>query len=132
MTYPNFAQQSRRLAAFRQEQRGLQAAVAAGELWMEAGVAERAAKRCERGFTEVEEIIDKLRPLGREFRFGENDHGRQVAKAFKNAAVGDHNSVTAVLRESQHVLRDMAQTFREAGRAVEHAERTNEQDLGGG
>lgn len=128
---PSFVQASQGLETLQQEQRGLQAAVAAGELWMEPDVAERAAQRCEQQIIEVNEIIGDLRPLARERRFGDNDHGHQVARAFKDAAVTGENSVAGVLRESKDVLRDMAQTFRDAGRAAAAAEQANQQLFGG-
>ena len=129
---PSFVQASQGLAALQQEQRGLQGAVAEGELWMEPDVAERAALRCEQQIDEVDLIIQDLQPLGRERRFGDNDHGHQVATAFKDAAVTGENSVAGVLRESKDVLRDMAQTFRDAGRAATAAEQANQQMFGGG
>ncbi|MGH3979273.1 MAG: hypothetical protein ACRDRZ_09775, partial [Pseudonocardiaceae bacterium] len=129
---PNFAQAGQGLQQLQQQQQGLKAAVAAGELWMEPDVAERAAARCEQGIDEVDQIIYDLEPLARERKFGKNDHGHQVATAFKDAAVTGENSVAGVLRESKDVLRDMAQTFRDAGRAASVAEQANQRMFDGG
>ena len=54
-------------------------------------------------------------------KFGDNADGRAVAAAFKDAAVTGENSVEGVLRNSQDVLRNMAATYRAAGRAAAQA-----------
>lgn len=94
---------------------------------MEPGVAERAAVRCEQQIDEVDQMIYDLRPLARERTFGDNADGRAVAAAFKDAAVTGENSVEGVLRNSQDVLRNMAATYRAAGRAAAQAEQANQQ-----
>jgi len=132
VSIPNFAQANQGLAAMQQQQQGLSAAVEAGQLWMEPDVAERAAARCEQQIEEVESIIRDLRPLGRERKFGDNADGRAIAKAFKDAAVTGENSVMGVLRKSQDVLRNMAATYRAAGRAAAQAEQANQQMFRGG
>jgi len=75
VSVPNFAQANQGLAAMQQQQSGLRAAVEAGKLWMEPDVAERAAGRCEQQITEVRSIIDDLRELERERKFGDNADG---------------------------------------------------------
>lgn len=127
MSVPNFAQANRDLASLQQRQQGLDAAIFGGELWMEPGVAERAAVRCEQQIDEVDQMIYDLRPLARERKFGDNADGRAVAAAFKDAAVTGENSVEGVLRNSQDVLRNMAATYRAAGRAAAQAEQANQQ-----
>ena len=73
-------------------------------------------------------MIYDLRPLARERKFGDNaPDGRAVAAAFKDAAVTGENSVEGVLRNSQDVLRNMAATYRAAGRAAAQAEQANQQ-----
>jgi hypothetical protein len=120
------------LAAMQQQQHGLDAAVTAGELWMEPDVAERAAARCEQQIDEVELILDGLRDLDRERKFGDNADGLATAKAFKDAAVTGENSVRGVLVKSQDVLRNMAATYRAAGQAAAQAEQANQQMFRGG
>lgn len=132
MSMPNFAQSNQGLAAMQQHQQGLRAAVDAGQLWMEPDVAERAAQRCEQQVAEVDDIIADLRPLGRERMFGDNEDGRAVAEAFRDAAVEGPYSVRGVLMESQEVLRSMAATYRAAGRAAAQAEQANQQMFQGG
>ena len=132
MSVPNFMQANQGLAAMQQQQHGLDAAVTAGELWMEPDVAERAAARCEQQIDEVELILDGLRDLDRERKFGDNADGLATAKAFKDAAVTGENSVRGVLVKSQDVLRNMAATYRAAGQAAARAEQANQQMFSGG
>ena len=132
MSVPNFMQANQGLAAMQQQQYGLDAAVTAGELWMEPDVAERAAARCEQQIDEVELILDGLRDLDRERKFGDNADGLATAKAFKDAAVTGENSVRGVLVKSQDVLRNMAATYRAAGQAAAQAEQANQQMFRGG
>ncbi len=132
MSVPNFTQANQGLAAMQQQQHGLSTAVTAGELWMEPAVAERAATRCEQQIDEVDSILRDLRSLDRERKFGDNADGRTIAKAFKDAAVTGENSVMGVLVKSQEVLRNMAATYRAAGRAAAQAEQANQQMFSGG
>jgi hypothetical protein len=131
VSVPNFTQANQGLAAMQQQQHGLSAAVTAGELWMEPDVAERAAARCEQQIDEVELILDGLRDLDRERKFGDNEDGLATAKVFKDAAVTGENSVRGVLVKSQDVLRSMAATYRAAGQAATQAEQANQQMLSG-
>ena len=96
MSVPNFTQASQGLAAMQQQQHGLNAAVTAGDLWMEPDVAERATARCEQQIEEVESILDGLRDLGQARKFGDNADGRAAAMAFRDAAVTGGNSVRGV------------------------------------
>lgn len=127
MSVPNFAQANQGLAAMQQQQTGLRAAVEAGKLWMEPDVAERAAVCCEQQITEVESIIDDLRELDRERKFGDNADGHAIARAFKDAAVTGPDSIKGVLLNAQQVLQNMADTYRAAGRAAAQAEDANQQ-----
>ena len=132
MSVPNFMQANQDLAAMQQQQHGLDAAVTAGELWMEPDVAERAAARCEQQIDEIESMIRDLEPLERQRKFGDNEDGLATAKAFKDAAVTGENSVRGVLVKSQDVLRNMAATYRAAGQAAARAEQANQQMFSGG
>ncbi len=132
MSVPNFMQANQGLAAMQQQQHGLDAAVTAGELWMEPDVAERAAARCEQQIDEIESMIRDLEPLERQRKFGDNEDGLATAKAFKDAAVTGENSVRGVLVKSQEVLRNMAATYRAAGQAAARAEQANQQMFSGG
>lgn len=114
MSVPNSAQANHGLAAMQQQQTGLRAAVEAGTLWMEPDVAERTAVRCEQQIGEFQMMIEKLRNLDRERKFGDNADGHAIAKAF-NAAVTGPDSVRGVLVNAQRVLQNMADTYRAAG-----------------
>lgn len=127
VSVPNFAQANQGLAAMQAQQSGLSAAVEAGTLWMEPDVAERAAVRCEQQIDEVEFMIADLVDLGRARRFGDNEDGRAIAQAFVDAAVTGPDSITGVLRHSQEVLRNMAATYRAAGRVAAESEEANQQ-----
>ncbi len=63
----------------------LAAAVAAGELWMEAGVAESAAARCDRAVREINDLLRDARDVIRKREFGGNEDGNRVAERFAQA-----------------------------------------------
>jgi hypothetical protein len=53
----SFEQVGAPLAGAAQQPSSLAAAVTAGELWMEAGVAESAAARCDRAVEEIDDLL---------------------------------------------------------------------------
>jgi ABC-type nitrate/sulfonate/bicarbonate transport system substrate-binding protein len=124
----NFEHASAQLAGVAEQQNSLTAAVAAGELWMEAGVAERAAARCEQAVRDIDDLVYDARDLTRKRRFGDNEDGQAAAERF--AQTGQDYIDT--MRNSQHVFRNMADTYRAAGRTVTEADATNEKMLRGG
>jgi hypothetical protein len=119
----NFEQVGAQLAAVDAQQKSLGAAVAAGELWMEAGVAERAAARCERVIEELDDSLASARELTRLRKFGDNEDGHAAAARFAQAGV----DYIATMRKARQVFRNMATTYRAAGRTVSEIEAANEQ-----
>ena len=61
------------------QQTDLQRAVAAGELWMDAGVAERAAARCDQAVEEINDWLARAYMLTRTRKFGANEDGEAAA-----------------------------------------------------
>ncbi|MGH3719208.1 MAG: hypothetical protein ACRDRI_10305 [Pseudonocardiaceae bacterium] len=101
----------------------LAAAVAAGDLWLEAGVAERAAQRCEQAVREIDDLVHDAQDLTRKRKFGDNEDGNAAAERFAQAG---HDYIAA-MRHAQQVFRNMAATYRAAGRTVTEADAANEQ-----
>ncbi|MGH3550931.1 MAG: hypothetical protein ACRDQU_22975 [Pseudonocardiaceae bacterium] len=111
------------LAGVAQQQGSLAAAVAAGELWLEAGVAERAAARCDQTVEEINDLVFKAQALTQLRKFGANEDGQAAAKRFAQAG---HDYIRS-MRNAQKVFANMAATYRAAGRTVAEADATNEQ-----
>ena len=63
------------LGALTEQQSDLEAAVESGQLWMEAGVAERAAARCEQAAGELDEWLVNTYELVQRRKFGANEDG---------------------------------------------------------
>ncbi|MGH3855383.1 MAG: hypothetical protein ACRDR6_18220 [Pseudonocardiaceae bacterium] len=110
------------LAGVAQRQKSLAAAVAAGELWLEAGVAERAAKRCEQAVREINDLVRDARELTVKRKFGDNEDGNAVAERFVQAG---YDYIDA-MRGAQQVFTNMAATYRAAGRTITEADAANE------
>jgi hypothetical protein len=113
------------LAGVAQQQTSLAAAVAAGELWMEAGVAERAAARCDQAVDEIDVLLIHARQLIVKRKFGDNEDGNAAVKRFVQAG---HDYINT-MRSAQQVFANMAATYRAAGRTVTEADAANEQML---
>jgi hypothetical protein len=118
-----FQHASAQLAGVAAQQNSLAAAVAAGELWMEAGVAERAAARCEQVIREIDDLLTDAQQLTRRRKFGDNEDGNAAAARFAQAG----QDYTDSMMNAQQVFRNMASTYRAAGRTVTAAESANEQ-----
>lgn len=116
------------LAGIEQQQSDLQRAVAAGELWMEAGVAERAADHCVQTVAEVGDWLYRARELNRMLSFGANEDGLKAAKRFAEAG----QQFVAVMENAQAVFQRMAETYRAAGRTVAEADSAGQQMFQGG
>ncbi|MGH3795440.1 MAG: hypothetical protein ACRDSP_11165 [Pseudonocardiaceae bacterium] len=110
-----------------QQQKGLRAAVDAGQLWMEAGVAEAAAKRCDQAIDEIDGWLQDARPLAQTCEFGDNKDGNAAAQRFFDAG----REYVATVRQAQQVFRHMADTFRTAGRTAAEADSASEQQFKG-
>jgi hypothetical protein len=119
----SFEYASAQLAGVVAQQNSLAAAVAAGELWMEAGVAERAAVRCEQAIEEIDVLLRDAHQLTRRRKFGDNEDGNAVATRFAQAG----QDYTDSMVNAQQVFRSMAATYRAAGRTITEAESANEQ-----
>jgi hypothetical protein len=123
-----FQHASAQLAGVAAQQNSLAAAVAAGELWMEAGVAERAAARCEQAVRDIDDLVYDARDPARKRKFGDNEDGQAAAERFAQAG----QDYIDTMRNSQQVFRNMAATYRAAARTVNEADATNEQMFRGG
>lgn len=100
----------------------LAAAVAAGELWMEAGVAESAAARCDRAVREINDLLRDARDVIRKREFGGNEDGNRVAERFAQAG----QDYIDAMKNAQKVFANMAVTYRVAGRTVAEIDVANE------
>jgi hypothetical protein len=110
------------LAGVVQQQNSLAAAVAAGELWMEVGVAERAAARCDQAIRDIDDLLTDAVQLTRKRKFGANADGEAAATRFAQAGQDYIDTMTA----AQRVFANMAATYRAAGRTVTEADTANE------
>ncbi|MGH3865555.1 MAG: hypothetical protein ACRDQ4_05330 [Pseudonocardiaceae bacterium] len=119
----SFEQAGAPLAGVAQQPSSLAAAVATGELWMEAGVAETAAARCDKAVKEIDSLLMDARLLARERKFGANDDGNAAAVRFVQAA---QDYIDTMLNAGQ-VFANMAATYRAAGRTVTEGDAVNEQ-----
>lgn len=119
----SFEHSGAQLADITAQQNALAAAVAAGELWMEAGVAERAAARCDQAIQELDASLRRAHVLTRLRKFGDNEDGNAAAERFAQAGRDYVNT----MRQVQQVFRNMAATYRAAGRTVAETDATNEQ-----
>jgi hypothetical protein len=114
------------LAGVAQRQNFLAAAVAASELWMEIGVAERAAARCDQAVRDIDDLVYDARELTRLRKFGANEDGQAAAARFAQAG----QDYIDTMRNAQKVFANMAATYRAAGRTVTEVDAANEQMFG--
>ncbi len=119
----SFEQAGAQLAGVAAQQTDLQRAVAAGELWLEAGVAERAAARCDQAVEEIDASLRHAFQLTRLRRFGDNEDGHAAAERFVQAG----QDYIDTMRNAQRVFATMAATYRAAGRTVTETDTANEQ-----
>lgn len=113
------------LAGIAAQQNSLAAAVAAGQLWMEAGIAERAAARCDQAVEDLDVSLASAVDLTRLRKFGDNQDGRAAAERFAQAG----RDYIKTMQRVQQVFRNMAATYRAAGRTVAETEAANEQQF---
>jgi hypothetical protein len=118
-----FEQRAAQPAGVAQAQNSLEAQVAAGQLWMDAGVAEAAAARCDQAVSELNGWLSGALLLTEKLRFGANADGRAAAARFVHA--GDEFLATMV--NARAVIENMATMFRAAGRTVAQADAAAEQ-----
>ncbi|MGH3930404.1 MAG: hypothetical protein ACRDTF_10560 [Pseudonocardiaceae bacterium] len=122
-----FERASAQLVGIKGQQNDLQAAVAAGELWMEAGVAETAARRCEQAVTEIDEWLGRARQLIQTRKLGDNPDGNGAAARFSEAGWDFVDS----MKGAQLVFTNMAATYRAAGRTVTQADEAGQETFRG-
>ncbi|MFN2494318.1 MAG: hypothetical protein ABR608_00185 [Pseudonocardiaceae bacterium] len=72
----SFGQSQADLASIAQQHASLWAAVDAGELWMDADVAERAAARCDQAVEELDRWLEGARELTVKRKFGANEEAQ--------------------------------------------------------
>jgi uncharacterized protein YukE len=114
------------LGALTEQQSDLEAAVKSGQLWMEAGVAEHAATRCEQAADEIDEWLADTNELVQRRKFGDNEDGEAAAARYATAG----QEYVQVMTEAGDVFRRMADTYRAAGRTAAEADQASEQLLG--
>ena len=119
----SFEQTGAQLADITAQQNSLAAAVGAGELWMDAGVAERAAARCHQAVREIDQWLRDARGLTQRCMFGDNEDGKAASERFAQAG---QDYVDAML-QAQQVFKNMAATYRAAGCTATETEAANEQ-----
>lgn len=118
----SFEHAGAQLADIAAEQNSLTAAVAAGQLWMEPGVAERAAARCDQAVEELDASLRRAGELTRRRKFGDNEDGHAAAERFAQAG----RDYIKTMQRVQEVFKNMAATYRAAGRTVAETEAANE------
>lgn len=109
------------------QQTDLQAAVASGELWMEAGVAERAAARCDQAVSDINASLRGARQLARMRKFGANEDGWAAADRYAQAG----REYISMMENARTVIENMALTYRAAGHAVAEADAAGRQAFQG-
>jgi hypothetical protein len=123
----SFGQAGAWLTGAAAQQTDLQRAVAAGELWMDAGVAERAAARCDHAVEEIDAWLVRADRLAWRRRFGANEDGEAAADRFAQAGQEFIDTMT----NAQRVFASMAATYRAAGRTVTEVDAAGQQTFQG-
>ncbi|MGQ0717113.1 MAG: hypothetical protein ACT4NP_07310 [Pseudonocardiales bacterium] len=118
-----FEQADAQLAGVAQQQFDLRAAVNAGELWIDADVAERAAARCDQAVRELDDWLVGARELTVKRKFGDNEDGNAAAERYVQAG---HEYIES-MQNAQRVFANMAATFRAAGRTITDADEAGQQ-----
>lgn len=113
------------LADVKREQSELRREVDSGQLWMEAGVADAAARRCDRTCEEINRWLWQAEQLTERRKFGANEDGRNAAERYAQAGL----EVTAVMKEARTVFENMAATYRVAGGLAATTDEANAQML---
>jgi hypothetical protein len=124
----SFGELGGRLGVLGEQQSDLEAAVESGQLWMDAGVAERAATRCEQAAGELDDWLADTDELVRRRRFGANEDGEAAAARFITAG----QEYVQVITDARKVFQRMADTYRVAGRTMTQADEAGEQTFRGG
>ena len=125
-----FAEQAAQLTQSTSDWSQLRAAAAGGQLRMEPGVAETAAKRCEAMVATLNDHRRGGQLLDVGGAAGDCEIGRQLGHTFDATATGGSNSMMSALTQHQQILTDMAATYRAAGAAFAVREQSNTDSLG--
>ncbi len=123
-----FEQVSGQLAGVERQQTDLRRAVDSGDLWMEAGVAEAAAARCQQTVDEIREWLRDAGRLVERLPFGDNEDGWAAEARYIQA--GDE--IITVMENARTVFENMRDTYRAAGRTVAEADEAGAQSFRGG
>lgn len=127
-----FAMQAAQLQQSTTDWSQLKAAAANGQLRMEHGVAETAAKRCEAMIATLDGHYNASATLLIGGAAGDCEIGRALGQTFDAKATGGSNSLMSVIVQHQQILTDMAATYRGAGAAFAAQEQSNTNSLGTG
>lgn len=122
-----FQQADAQLVGINGQQTDLQRAIVAGELWMDADVAKRAAERCDLAAMKITESLDMADQLTWTRRFGNNEDGWAAADRFAQAG----REYVAALGKARTVIENMAATYRAAGLAAAQADEVGRQSFRG-
>ena len=122
-----FEQVSGQLADVGRQQTDLRRAVDSGQLWMEAGVAEAAAARCQKTVDDINDWLNKAERLIDRRKFGDNEDGNQAAERFGLAG----EEIFAVMENARTVFQNMKATYLAAGRTAVEADAAGEQSFRG-
>jgi hypothetical protein len=95
---------------------------------MEAGVAERAAARCEQAAGELDDWLADTDELVQRRKFGANEDGEAAAARYATAG----QEYVQVIADARKVFQRMADTYRAAGRTTAQADEAGQQSFGGG
>lgn len=118
-----FRRADTQLVGINGQQTDLQAAVVAGELWMDEGVAQKAASRCDQAIREINESLRSAQRLSWTRKFGANEDGWAAASRFARAG----REYIAMMENARTVIENMAATYRAAGLTAEEADAAGKQ-----
>lgn len=122
-----FGQIGAQVGALARQQTDLQAAVASGELWMEGGVAESAAARCDQAVKDLNDSLASVDQIVRLRKFGDNEDGLAAANRFVEAG----REYITMMEDARTVIENMAATYRAAGRTVAEADAAGQEAFQG-
>ena len=108
-----------------QHQRHLAAAVESRRLWMEAGVAEKAAQCCLQAAADLNAWLRRADVLTDRLPFGDNHDGNAVAERFGQAG----GKYLEVMKGVGVLFLDMAATYQAAGGLMEQTDQHGAQGL---
>ena len=108
-----------------QHQQRLAAAVESRKLWMEEGVADKAATCCDQAVADLNAWLRDADVLTRRLPFGDNHDGNATAERFGQAG----ERYLEVMQGARDLFTSMAATYRVAGGLMEQTDQDAEQGL---